>query len=285
MKPCFKRSRFYHFILLFSMAWMTGCRIEPKPEADPLPLSRRVTWMGNSATRFSDSLPGASDTAGLLAPVGLHNFEFPILDSARLLLKEYANAWAAYAVFQQSATPAEMAEGFYRERHALVFPHDRFVGILEYARAANASADFLKENLSFQGEELYAKPKEFSAFPLLGRIPHSERVIPSHFMGRNWQGPVFTIAYHCHSDTATAFRAWKQNQDSVKTWLADWRGKSDTLEWGREIHFQGWDEFRRPLIFWFFSDGIMGFSGCFDPVLAAEYDQKMEKTNVFWAKP
>jgi hypothetical protein len=39
------------------------------------------------------------------------------------------------------------------------------------------------------------------------------------------------------------------------------------------------------MIFWVFSEGIMGFSGCFDPELAQGYAENLQKTMVFWHKP
>ncbi|HKP97866.1 MAG TPA: DUF6599 family protein [Fibrobacteria bacterium] len=274
--------------LLALTGLFTACRLSQTSESPPLPLSQRVTWKGQVASRYRDSLPAIavdSDPSREPAPIRIHSFEFAAPDTLRLRLQEYREAFQAFAAFQKFATPWDMAEGGYRDGNALVFQHGPFLGRLTSAQTGSAFAGFLRENLSFQGEELFSKPGEFSAFPLLGRIPHSERVIPGHFLGRSWNGPVFTVAYRCHADTATAFRAFPQNADTVHTWMQAWKGKSDTLSWGREIHFQGWDEFHRPLILWVFSEGLMGFAGCADPILAGEYAQKMQKTAVLWAKP
>ena len=144
-------------------------------------------------------------------------------------------------------------------------------------------SDPLSHNLSFQGEVLFRKPGEFEAFPLLGRIPHSERVISQHFLGLFWQGPVFTVSYRCHQDTATAFRAFAQQPKRVGEWMAAWKGELDSLDWGREIHFQGQDEFRRPLIFWKFSEAVMGFAGLFGPIFGFGICRKNEKNRHFMA--
>jgi hypothetical protein len=251
--------------------------------------------MGGYAAAYAESKPDASDSSAFpssflsiapgISPRIRHTYEFTGLDSVRLSLMEFSETWMAYAAFQYSAGPMGMAEGFHRVPGALIFPHGHFLATLESPQAGMAPAAFLRENLVFLGEDLFSKPEEFSAFPLLGRIPHGERVISRDFLGRTWQGPVFTVAYRCHTDTATAFRAWTQNSDSVKSWLTAWKGKTDTLNWGRDLHFQGQDEFHRPLIFWFFPEGVMGFAGCYDPNLAAEYAKKMEKTASFWKKP
>ncbi|MDB5048133.1 MAG: hypothetical protein JWO30_1204 [Fibrobacteres bacterium] len=269
----------------FLATLLSACRLSQAPETPPLTLSQKVSWNGKTASGYSDSLPFGVDTLTGEGPIRIHFLEFAEPDTVRLCLKEYRSGFRAYAAFQKSASGVELAQGFYRERNALVFQHGSYLGELEYARAGLVPASFLKENLSFLGEELFVKPREFAAFPLLGRIPGSERVISNDFLGRKWQGPVFTVSYRCHSDTGTAFRSNLQNSDTVKSWLREWQGKRDTLNWGREIHFQGLDEFHRSLIFWLFSEGVMGFSGCFDPVLAQEYAKKMKKTAVLWPKP
>jgi hypothetical protein len=217
-------------------------------------------------------------------PLRIHFFGFPGADSADLRLLEYRDPYAAYAAFQRLATEDELADGFYREGDAWRFRHGRFLGSLNRS-GEDAASEMPANGLAFQGESLFAIPGEFASFPLLGRIPRSERVILRHFLGREWRGPVYTVAYRCHEDTATAFRALAQSADSVDGWMREWNGKQDTLNWGREIHFQGQDEFRRPLVFWKFSEGVMGFEGCFDPILAQEYAEKMKKTAMFWHKP
>ncbi len=234
---------------------------------------------------YSDSAAENPDTTKSGSPIRFHSFRFGGTDTVQLTLTEFRNPHWAFASFQKTTNASELADGFYRDRDALIFQHGQFTGILKYTRAGLVPAGFLKENLSFLGEELFAKPDEFAAFPLLGRIANSERVIPQHFLGREWRGPVFSVSYRCHGDTAIAFRAFSQKFQDVQSWLNEWPGKRDTLNWGREIRFQGWDEFRRPLIFWVFSEGVMGFAGCDDLALARDYAQKMEKTTVLWPKP
>ena len=272
-------------LLVLLAALLGACRLSQTPEEPPLPLSLQVRWSGKTAARYSDSIPKDANRDRTGMPVHVHSFAFSGTDSLLLRLKEYRHAYEAYAEFEKSASAEALAAGFYRERNALVFHHGKFLGELEYARPGLVPSRFLKENLAFHGEELFAKPEEFTAFPLLGRIQHSERVIARHFLGKDWQGPVFTVGYRCNSDTGTAFRAFAQNSDSVKSWLRGWQGRKDTLDWGREIRFQGADEFRRPLIFWFFSEEVMGFEGCFDSLLTHEYAEKMQKTAVLWPKP
>jgi hypothetical protein len=156
---------------------------------------------------------------------------------------------------------------------------------MHYARAGLIPVHFVKTNLAFQGEELFQKPIGFQAFPLSGRIPHSERVILREFQGRKWTGPVFSARYRCHEDTATAFRAFPQSQDSLRSWFHEWHGKSDTLTWGREFRFLGQNEFHEPVVFWVFPEGILGLVGCYDSILAEAYAQKMQKMTVLWTKP
>lgn len=274
---------------------LIGCRFSKAPEAAPMPLSSRVTWAGTTASVYSDSLirddgggsgneeiasPGAGGT-----PLRLHRFLFAGPDSLELRLLEFRQAYWAYAAFQDVAGKDGMARGMFEEGKTLRFLHGAFLGELRSLNGSEIESATLFDQLLIQNEERALSPKEFAAFPLLGRIPHSERVISSHFLGRQWRGPVFTVGYKCHGDTATAFRAFPQDLKAAKLWMGDWNGKSDTLDWGREIHFHGVDEFRRPLIFKVFSEGAMGFAGCFDTLLSQEYAEKMEKSAILWPKP
>lgn len=273
-------------LVLFTIAMaLDACRFGKEPEAPPLPLSQKVSWGGKVAATYSDSLIVGEDSTQTESPFRIREFSFVGADTLHLRLFEYRQPYYAYAAFQSAASPMELADGFYRNHTALIFHHGRFIGDLQNVQGSLVPAEFLKENLAFAGEDLFSNPKEFDAFPLLGRVPHSERVITRYFLGRTWQGPVFTVSYRCHEDSATAFRAFAQDFQAVKGWMDEWQGKRDTLDWGREIHFQGWDEFNRPLIFWLFSEGAMGFYGCFDPKLAQECAKKMEKTAVLWPKP
>ena len=272
---------------------LTGCRFSKAPDAAPLPLSQRVTWAGKVALTYSDSsiLDRKNDTLRMDAveadrtPWRMHRFSFAAPDSLELRLFEYREAYWAYAAFQGAAGMAGIARGMFEEGKTLRFLHGAFLGELKALDGSEIESASLFEKLRFQGEDPILPPKEFAAFPLLGRVPHSERVISSYFLGRPWSGPVFTVGYKCHGDTATAFRAFQQDFKVAKQWMQDWSGKSDTLDWGREIHFQGVDEFRGPLIFWVFSEGVMGFAGCFDTLLSQEYAEKMEKSAILWPKP
>ena len=268
-----------------------SCRFSGNEENPLLPLSSRVFWEGHTALSYSVDSSGKKgsvpiqDSAARFAGTVTHNLKFVGVDTVSLVLHEYDREYQAFAAFQKEASPAELGDGFYRERNDLVFFHGRFIGELQYTRAGLIPIHFLKENLSFQGEELFIKPPEFKSFPLLGRIPKSERLHAQDFMGRHWQGAVFSVQYLCRGDTATAFRAAHQSEDSLREWMHDWAGHLDTLNWGREIHFQGRNEFHEALVFWVFSDGALGLSGCYDPILAQAYVEKMEKMTVLLPKP
>ena len=272
-------------MILFFGLILGSCRQSQSPEIQPIPFSQRVAWGGQTAMEYQRSAPENADTTKPANPIRIHSFHFAGPDTVQLILTQFRNPYWAFASFQKASNSSELADGFYRDRDMLIFHHREFMGMMKYTRGGLVPAEFLKENLTFQGEDLFTKPEEFAAFPLLGRIANSERVIPDHFLGREWRGPVFSVAYRCHGDTSIAFRAFNQNFQDIQNWLVGLRGKKDTLNWGREIHFQGWDEFRRPLIIWVFSEGVMGFTGCFDLTLAQEYAQKMKKTTVLWPKP
>lgn len=259
-----------------------GCRFTRESPAPPLELSQKIRWSGSLAVSYADSLIATEDSLRTGNAFRIHEFGFP--DSTHLRLFEFAHAYGAYAAYQRIAGTEAVAESHFRENSTWRFHHDLFLGELTSPQGQE-QGDELMENLSFRGETLFLKPKEFEAFPLLGRIPLSERVIAEHFLGRDWRGPVFTVAYRCHGDTATAFRAFAQDAGQMEEWMGAWKGDKDSLDWGREIHFQGQDEFHRPLIFWKFSKAVMGFAGCPDTILALNYAQKMKKTAIFWPKP
>jgi hypothetical protein len=274
-------------VILACVFALAGCRFTQEPPAPILPLSQKVRWSGGLAVSYADSLVATEDSLQTGKAFRIHDFGFSDPDSTRLRLFEFAQAFGAYAAYQHAAGPEEIAESHFRQGpqgSKWRFHHDRFFGELTSQRV-QPQGDELIDNLSFQGEALFLKPKEFEAFPLLGRIPHSERVIADHFLGRAWRGPVFTVAYRCHGDTATAFRAFAQESGLLEEWMSAWKGEMDSLDWGREIHFQGQDEFRRPLIFWKFSEAVMGFAGCSDTILALKYAEKMKKTAILWPKP
>lgn len=269
---------------LASMIAFAGCRFTPEPPAPPMALSQKVRWSGGLAVTYADSLVTSEDSLRTGNAFRIHDFGFPDPDSARLRLFEFAHAYDAFAAYQLAAGPDAMAERHFSEDSLYLFHHDRYLGELTLPMA-KVQGDELIDNLSFQGEALFLMPKEFEAFPLLGRIPHSERIITHHFLGRAWRGPVFTVAYRCHGDTATAFRAFAQENRLMEEWVGAWKGDKDSLDWGREVHFLGQDEFRRPLIFWKFSEAVMGFEGCSDTILALQYAEKMKKTAILWPKP
>jgi hypothetical protein len=142
-----------------------------------------------------------------------------------------------------------------------------------------------RDGLKFGAEPAFRKPRLFASFPIQGRLPASERVVSRHFLGRIWQGPVLTVSYRCGEDTATGFRAYPQPGRWVSAWMREWEGAVDSARGPDEKRFQGLDEFRRPLIFWSFSEGIVGLEGCFDTILAGEYVEKMRKMSKLWVHP
>lgn len=261
-----------------------GCRFSREKPAPPLPLSQKVRWSGNLAVGYSDSVIANADSIHWGNAYRIHDFRFSDPDSASLRLFEFTHSYGAYAAYQRVSGLEAIGEGHFHDGPAWRFHHDRYFGELT-SRFDPVQGDELIENLTIQGESLFLKPKEFDSFPLLGRIPHSERVIAEHFLGRGWRGPVFTVAYRCHKDTATAFRASAPQAMPLEEWMMGWKGQIDSADWGREVHFQGEDEFHRPLIFWKFSKEVMGIEGCFDTVLALEYAEKMKKTANLWPKP
>lgn len=271
-------------LFLASVLIGTGCRFTQEAPVPTLPFPQTVRWSGLLAEAYSDSLITSVDSLESNEAFRIHDFGFPSQDSIRLRLFEFSHAYGAYAAFQRFSGQEGLADGHFRDGGVWRFHHGRYLGELSSGPVLSEE-NLLSDNLSFQGEALFLKPREFEAFPLLGRIPHSERVITDHFLGLDWLGPVFTVSYRCHQDTATAFRAFAQEPKRVGKWMATWKGDLDSLDWGREIRFHGQDEFRRPLIFWKFSEAVMGFEGCFDPILALEYAEKMKKTAVLWPKP
>lgn len=264
-----------------------SCRYFQAPLPEPVPLVRRLTWDGLSPDKYAVSPVSQGDSGFVTGLKDIHEFEFAGTDSVRLQLRQYDQAHLAFAGFQKRATHSEMSDGYFRKGNGLVFFHGIYAGELRLAHGGMVPAHFLREKLSFQGEPLFLPPPEFATFPLLGRIPHSERVITAHFLGRNWQGPVFSVSYRCHGDTVTAFRAKAYDPKDLEAWLQRRHGSIDTIGWGkeRELRFQGRDEFQRPLVFWIRGNDVVGMEGCFDKELAMEYTRKLSKIQAIEREP
>jgi hypothetical protein len=262
-------------LAFFCVAALAHCK-KSSQKAQAALVQPEVTWEGQAPTTYA-----FEDSAGLR----IHHFAFLGADTLSLTLREFPAEYGAYAEFQKKATANEIAEGFYRDGNALFFQHAKYWGDAQYSRPELITRHFLEKNLVFTGQELFPVPEMFKSFPLLERIPKSERVWTADFLGRKWRGPVFSVAYQCHGDTAMAFRAFPQPKDSVKMWMRPWQGKIDTAGWRHEIHFSGQNEFQEPLIFWFFQEGIVGFKGCIDADLSQDYVEKLKKMTFLVENP
>jgi hypothetical protein len=161
------------------------------------------------------------------------------------------------------------------------------VGVTD-SSAGELYPEEFRERLAAAEEPAILFPEQFKAFPLLGRIPGSERIFTRDFLGGSWSGPVFSVGYPCHGDTAIAFRTLARDAGSLAEWMKPWKGPAPLGETGNfalEKRYQGADEFGRPMILRAFSDGILGISGCYDSELGQEYAEKMRKMQVFWHDP
>jgi hypothetical protein len=275
------RSRKKYLLLLLPLL---ACHKEEHPA---LPLPHRVTWEGKEPVEYRvEAIPEAIDSvsakAGVPDSLGLrrHVLGFSGEDSIQLHLREFSRDYWAFAAFQKNSRPEDLEEGAYRLQGALHFIHGRYLGTLSGTGSGMVPLSFLKDRLAFSGEPLIERPEVFAAFPMQGRLPHSESVIPKHFLESDWHGPAFCVRYRCHQDTALAFRGMSQPEENFSRWVGRWKGTVDTLRFPRELHFRGWDEFQQPLVFTVFSSGVFGISGCFDSVLTAQNLEKMQKMNV-----
>lgn len=252
--------------------------------ANAVPVAQLVVWAGQNAQIVTDSIP--LDTVEPASVIRVHRLAFQGREGVPFVvsLREYrADHWS-YAAWLTRSAGETTTRGAMRSGSSWIFSQGRFLGIADTAGSGISVAAF-RENLVFAGEPEFPVPVLFSSFPLLGRISKSERVVNGEFLGYSWSGPVFSAEFHCHDDTATAFRASPQNAESLRLWMLPWKGTRDSLKAGHDWHFHGVDEFHRPMIFWVFSGGVAGFSGCYDPVLEKEYVEKLEKTQIFWRKP
>lgn len=251
---------------------------------DALPLSQKVTWGGHLPGRVVDSVP--MDTVDPGAPIRIHHLVFAAAEGAefKMTIREFRADYWAFAAWKRKTAGEFTQRGAMRQGDKWVFSQGRFMGEADTSGSGLSVAVF-RDNLLFAGESEFPMPALFASFPLLGRVPNREQVVQFDFLGNIWRGPVFSAEFHCHGDTALALRAFPQNPDSLRAWMAPWKGTVDTLKGGREWHFRGVDEFRRPVVFWVFSEGVMGFFGCYDPILEKEYLEKMQKTQVFWHQP
>ncbi len=288
--------RLLAWVGLMAVFALTGCRWPIRAEA-PKPLSQRITWCGRPPARATDSVP--ADTSRPESCVRILSLEFPGSESPfRMEMREYrqpAFAFAAWkslgssirsiqAILHPGEDPARTGEGILRMDSGWAFIHGAYLGITD-ASAANLYPEEFKERLAFAGEPVFLLPPEFEAFPLMGRIPGSEALFLRDFMGIHWKGPIFSVGYACHGDTALAFRGFPQPPDSLPQAFSAWKVNEAFGKNEQSGGFRGEDAFGNPVILKVFPDGILGFSGCFDSVLSQEYAEKMQKMRSFWHNP
>lgn len=293
-----------HSIPFRLLAWVglmlvlaiTGCRMSLHAEA-PKPLSQRVTWCSRPPVRATDSVP--ADTSRPESCIRILSLEFPGSETPfRMEMREYRQpgfafaAWkslgssvrSSQAVPRPGADPARMGEGILWLDSGWAFIHGAYLGITD-ASAGDLYPEEFKERLAFAGETVFLLPPEFEAFPLMGRIPASEALFARDFLGIHWKGPIFSVGYACHGDTALAFRGFPQPKDSLSHAFSAWKVVGESGKNGQSGGFKGEDAFGNPFILKVFPDGILGFSGCFDSVLSQEYVEKMQKMRSFWHNP
>ncbi len=264
---------------VLALLMVVGCRW-PYRSDPPKPLSRKLTWCGRQAALIRDSIP--SDTSDPAACIRVQRLEFP--GSAApfsMELRRYRSPVHAFIVWEEFAGQTRPQEGCVRVGLRWAFIHGPYIGLTD-SSAGDLYPEEFRERLAAAEEPAMVLPAQFEAFPLLGRIPGSERVSMRDFLGGPWSGPVFSVSYPCHGDTAIAFRAIARNSDSLAAWMHSWKGRVDS---GKDWRFEGEDEFGRPMILGFLSGGIVGFSGCFDSEKGREYVEKMRKMQVFWHDP
>jgi hypothetical protein len=261
---------------------LAECRWPLRAEA-PKPLTQRITWCGRSPVRWIDSVP--ADTAGPENCVRILKLEFPGTESPfRMEMREYRKPSNAFAAWRSLGSAVRTAEGFFRLDSRWAFVHGTYLGLTD-STAANLYPEEFKERLAFAGEPVFVLPPEFEAFPLVGRIPGSEGLFARDFLGISWQGPIFTVAYDCHGDTAFAFRGNPQSVDSLSHAFSGLNARQESFKKGKSFGFQGEDALGYPIVLKVFPEGVLGFSGCFDSVLTQEYAEKMQKMRFFWHNP
>lgn len=269
---------------LSALAVLAGC-LWPQPAAAPKPFPQKLTWCGRPAGLILDSLP--SDTGNPAACIRVQRLEFPGATSLfRMELRQYRDPVKAFVAWEGLASQARLQEGCVKLGSRWAFIHAAYVGLTD-SSAGELYPEEFRERLAAGDEPAVSFPDQFKAFPLLGRIPGSERVFTRDFLGGPWTGPVFSVRYPCHGDTAIAFRAPSRDAGSLAEWMKPWKGNtlSGAAGFQKEKRFQGEDEFGRPMIVRSFSDGILGISGCYDSLLGQEYAEKMRKMQVFWHDP
>jgi hypothetical protein len=286
-----KKNEGWPFTMKFSygllLLLLMGCKISPENEGEAI--SQRVTWEGHLAFAYSvDSVKNLQENADSslnFLEKHRHHFDFNGSDTTHLILHEFDQEYLAYAAFSKRANSIELGEGFFRDRNSLFFYHGRYLGEISYARIGLISANFLISKLVFKGEDLFLRPHEFASFPLIDQLPKSERVILADFLGKSWKGPVFTMQYRCHEDTATAFRANSQVGKFDFALIQGWTGQLDSLSKKGEIRFMGQNELNEPVVFWVHSRGIIGMVGCYDSIFSLAYVEKTRKMVILWEKP
>lgn len=272
-----KRSMMIRVLAPLTLSVLAGCEW-PHRTDPPKPFSQSLTWCGRPAASIRDSIPADTGRAG--ACIRIQRLEFPGASTPfRIELRQYRDPVRAFLAWESLASPQNRPQdGCVRVGSRWAFLRVPYVGLTDSSAGDLYPAEF-RERLAAADEPSVLFPSQFAAFPLLGRIPGSERVFPKDFLGGPWSGPVFSVGYPCHGDTAIAFRTMALEDNSLSVWMQAWKG---TVDFAKEKRFEGKDEFGRPMILRFFSDGILGVSGCYDSELGREYAEKMRKMQVFW---
>jgi hypothetical protein len=261
---------------------------EPAAEKeDPVrTLPQRLTWNAQRAASVAtDSLLPRTGPEALAGVVKVHTLEFREDGNLTVILREFRKDWQAFAAFQTKASAEELRQGFYREKNSFFFYHGPYLGEVRSEAPALMPSAYLRDRLAFHPEEPFLRPQVFRTFPLSGQIPHSERVLTPAFLGKKGSGTLVAMSFQCGADTASLFRGIPPFENEPGDWIRQWQGKSDTLKWSGEVHFSGLLGPEQPLNFWKFKGGFRGILGCFDPIQAAEYGEKMKKMEVLLPNP
>jgi hypothetical protein len=188
-------------------------------------------------------------------------------DSLKLL--EFDDDVQAYTAFQELAgQPDDIAMGISVYGDRVCFRRGRWIGILD-AWSWKGEGWFDKA-LELPGSATLGElPAAFGSMPHRGRIPGSERILTSEFMGQNSTVPVFALKLDCRGDTAWFYAAPELRPTFADSLVRLQRWHADTLKNGLQVSSDFFE--LAPTRLLFLRGGMAGVEGCFDENLTKEW--------------
>jgi hypothetical protein len=192
-------------------------------------------------------------------------------DSLRLL--DFGGELEAYAAFQELAwLPEDVAAGVTVHGDRVCFRRGKWIGMVEAWNWKDVEA--FDRALALPGAPVAGGiPALFGSMVHQRRLPGSERILTTHFMGLKIASPVFSVRVDCQGDTAWVYASQGLRKSAATAFTAQllrspgWR--VDTLSDGIQVS-RTLSELP-PAILWFSNRGMVGVEACFDEDLTKNW--------------